>query len=262
MPPFNASIHPTVWASASELAQQVKETWLRDGGHPTSLVQELSTVTLYVISAAGFGVSLRYGEDLGDGKSWAEGGKRLGYERSLHILTKNIHEIVFFPRAVLHWSPIRELRVAGQAADEFEFYIKELLEKDTSGAVVTALQESTSSSAPRKNLLQNLLESAQSADAEEFPPPSAGEKRKKLGFSTTEIVGNAFAFLFAGHESMGNTLQVAILMLAIYPDKQAWLCREIDEAMAAVNGQWTLEETYAHLSCVLCVMVSEGRVNS
>ncbi|KAJ7198983.1 cytochrome P450 [Mycena pura] len=45
----------------------------------------------------------------------------------------------------------------------------------------------------------------------------------------TEVLGNAFIFLFAGHETTANTLHYALLLLALHPEVQSLLQAEIDE---------------------------------
>jgi len=56
-------------------------------------------------------------------------------------------------------------------------------------------------------------------------------------------MGNAFIFLFAGHETTANTLHYALLLLAQRPDVQNILLNEIDEVYqrAALEGRAQLE---------------------
>ena len=58
-----------------------------------------------------------------------------------------------------------------------------------------------------------------------------------------EVMGNAFIFLFAGHETTANTLHYALLLLAQRPDVQNILLNEIDEVYqrAALEGRAQLE---------------------
>jgi len=58
-----------------------------------------------------------------------------------------------------------------------------------------------------------------------------------------EVMGNAFIFLFAGHETTANTLHYTMILLAQRPDMQQRFLDEVDEvyARAALEARDQLE---------------------
>ncbi|KAJ0417946.1 cytochrome P450 monooxygenase [Aspergillus carlsbadensis] len=52
-------------------------------------------------------------------------------------------------------------------------------------------------------------------------------------FSESEIAGNLFLFIFAGHETTASALVYIIHLLAIYPEWQDWAIGEVDSVLAS-----------------------------
>jgi hypothetical protein len=71
---------------------------------------------------------------------------------------------------------------------------------------------------------------------------SVAEKDSRI-MNPQEVMGNAFIFLFAGHETTANTLHYALIQLAQRPDIQQFLLDEVDELYerAAQEGRHELE---------------------
>ena len=61
---------------------------------------------------------------------------------------------------------------------------------------------------------------------QETPRRPQGQKRM---MTEDEIVGQAFIFLLAGYETSSNTLAFVCYLLAIHPDCQRRLQREVDD---------------------------------
>ena len=61
-------------------------------------------------------------------------------------------------------------------------------------------------------------------------------------------MGNIFFTLLAGHETTGGTLGFIFLLLAIYPECQQRMQKELDDQLGGRRmDEWTLEKDYAAL---------------
>jgi cytochrome P450 len=82
------------------------------------------------------------------------------------------------------------------------------------------------------NLLTALIRAEEMAD-----------EKEGRNMEPHEVMGNAFIFLFAGHETTANTLHYAMILLAQHPDIQQILLDEVDEVYdrAAMEGRNQLE---------------------
>lgn len=79
---------------------------------------------------------------------------------------------------------------------------------------------------------------------------SAGSRSKAAGqaFGDDEILGNAFVFVLAGHETTANTLHFAIVLLAMNPSIQARFQRELDHIFGDKPiSEWSYEEDFPKL---------------
>ncbi|KAL2822427.1 cytochrome P450 monooxygenase [Aspergillus granulosus] len=67
----------------------------------------------------------------------------------------------------------------------------------------------------------------------------AGESR----FLDSEIAGNLFLFIFAGHETSANALVYIIHLLAVYPEWQDWAMEEVNCVLGSSGGDRPKFET-------------------
>jgi cytochrome P450 len=83
------------------------------------------------------------------------------------------------------------------------------------------------------------------------------------GLSRSEIIGNAFVFMFAGHETAANTLQFCTLMLAMNLPSQIHMQEDIDRIVGKrPSSTWTYENDMGSLqnSMIGAVMNEELRL--
>lgn len=88
-------------------------------------------------------------------------------------------------------------------------------------------------------------------------PAETGANDK--GFSDSEVVGNAYIFTVAGHETVATTLRYALLLLALHQDAQDWLYKGIVEATQGASSDpasWDYLDMFPKLVTPLCVMVT------
>jgi cytochrome P450 len=83
-------------------------------------------------------------------------------------------------------------------------------------------------------------------------PTEKGARR----MTDEEVLGNAFIFLFAGHETTANTLHYALLQLAAHPDAQAAVHAEITalRAAAAAEGRTLSYTDFPRARWLMAVM--------
>lgn len=81
---------------------------------------------------------------------------------------------------------------------------------------------------------QETQPSASGEQDDRLPPPQEPSSRRppKKMITEDEIVGQAFVFLLAGYETSSNTLAFTCYLLAINPECQRKVQREVDEFFA------------------------------
>ncbi|KAG7000480.1 Cytochrome P450 3A9 [Fusarium oxysporum f. sp. conglutinans] len=91
---------------------------------------------------------------------------------------------------------------------------------------------------PTRNLLESIVAAG-----------SAGRAKSESQTLPKEtIIPNIFFTIFAGHETTGNTTAFMLLLLAIYPDVQRRLQKQLDNQLRGrTRKQWTIEEDYPAL---------------
>lgn len=68
-------------------------------------------------------------------------------------------------------------------------------------------------------------------------------------FSESEVLGNAFVFLLAGHETVANTLQNSLILLAMHPSTQRELQQSLDEMFGnRPVSEWDYDKDLPRLS--------------
>lgn len=149
----------------------------------------------------------------------------LSYRQSLEQLTAHLMPVFLTP----HWMLRLARRTSSwgrswEAYTAFGGYMRGMLDRER--ALANA----------GESIEDNLLTALTRAEDEE----DEKEGRKML---STEVLGNAFIFLFAGHETTANTLHYALVLLAQRQDIQQILLAEVDGvyAQAAVEGRTQLE---------------------
>ncbi|EPT03370.1 hypothetical protein FOMPIDRAFT_1058646 [Fomitopsis schrenkii] len=87
---------------------------------------------------------------------------------------------------------------------------------------------------------------------------SASESEGKNGLNDTEVIGNVFGFLFAGHETTAHTVAAALALLALYEDEQDKAVKAIWEAFP--DGRDPTFDDFDKLEKVLACFHEAGRM--
>ncbi|KAE8146908.1 cytochrome P450 [Aspergillus avenaceus] len=104
------------------------------------------------------------------------------------------------------------------------------------------------------NLLEGLLDSRRTGEH---------HVRYNQGLSDSEILGNLYIFMIAGHETTATTLRFALVLLALHQDAQDYLYDGIRQATydePASPSEWDYSSVYPKLVSPLCVMLETLRM--
>ncbi|ESK89553.1 cytochrome p450 [Moniliophthora roreri MCA 2997] len=200
-PAFSERNNRLVWEeSVNTIMSYMDEDWMweKTVSYDNFLMPCLQ-FGLRVIAAAGFGKRLGWEKEY-----LVPPGHQLSFEETFKIVSSDIFIKVLVP----NWLPnvterIRKVRLA---FNELKMYMQDII--DDARVSRAALE--------KDDLFSNLLKANELAD---------GEKERKLDDS--ELIGNIFIFLLAGHETSSHTLCFAFALLALYEDEQEKLYEDI-----------------------------------
>ncbi|KAF8183648.1 cytochrome P450 [Pholiota molesta] len=147
-------------------------------------------IALFIIGAAGFGRDISWKAD-----EITPPGYTMTFKESLHTVTTN----VFVKLAVPSWAMglTETFRQTDRAYDELRRYVTEMI----------CERQAAAEKIERHDLFSQLLEA----------------NDNNLGATTlteSELIGNIYIFLVAGHETTAHTLCFTFALLALYPDEQ------------------------------------------
>ncbi|KIK42697.1 hypothetical protein CY34DRAFT_83093 [Suillus luteus UH-Slu-Lm8-n1] len=160
-------------------------------------------IALFVIGAAGFGRPISWKED-----AVVPLGHQLTFKDALHTVTQDLTLKFLVPRWAMGLT--KRLRRARLAFDELHQYLKEMIH-----------ERQESQQEDNHDLLSSLL------SANDDENLSKGEVK----LSNSELIGNIFIFLVAGHETTAHTFSFAFALLALHPDKQEEMYQHIKRVL-------------------------------
>lgn len=252
-PPFTERNNKLVWDESLRQAQGMMTGWTAEGQKDSGAVENVATeamrLSLHVISAAGFGVQLHWPHE---GKvATVPEGHTMTYKDALETLLHNLILVVITPRWLLPRSPLRIHKVANEAYVEWGKYMKEMYQAkrqelragegreglDLMGALVKGA-----------GLTQETLNINVNVDTEK-----AQAKSGQPAMTDEEIMGNAFVFILAGHETAANTIHFSILFLAMHMASQRRLQKDLDDILGnRPHSQWDYEHDMPKLFGSMC----------
>ncbi|KAL8785113.1 MAG: hypothetical protein Q9195_008759 [Heterodermia aff. obscurata] len=240
-PPFSEKNNHLVWAEAIFQAQSMIDSWMRGGTRSrpiTSVGEDTMRLALHVISRAGFGRRMQWPMTSEEGKenksagpvdSAVKGteideGHTMSYSDTLSTLLRYMVWILIVPRPILRWLPFKRAKIAYQAYVEWGMYLKEMYKA----------KEVELASSPQQDVALDLLGALVrgGGSTEEKTDPEAPEQAQSSitphQLSESDILGNAFIFIIAGHETTSNAIHFSIIYLALHPSTQLALQTDLD----------------------------------
>ncbi|KAI7652911.1 cytochrome P450, partial [Hortaea werneckii] len=230
-PPFTEKNNHLVWTESLHQAQSMLAGWIGEDGKGSGAVWDVAAqamrLSLHVISRAGFGVRLQWPHE--ETQTQIPEGHTLSYKDALSTLLENIIVVMLTPRWVLAHSPLRIHQDANEAYVEWGKYMREMYRDKR-----TEVKQGES----REGMdLMGALVKGAGITTEALNDPFADPE--KAGASPTnkqlltddEILGNAFVFILAGHETAANTIHFSLLFLALHPSSQRRLQKDLDQIL-------------------------------
>ncbi|RPB05471.1 cytochrome P450 [Choiromyces venosus 120613-1] len=244
-PPFNEAVHKVVWEEGVKQAHTALNVWSRKNSC-VKVGRDLRTISMNVLSLSNFGVALPFDYESETTEHFGQKnippGHRMSYGNAVNHVLDNIIALVITPKWLLRNGP-ESLKKTGQSYEELGLYLKELIQN-----------HGKAGSSDRKNLLRSLVKA------------STGDGLGKgSGLTDTEVIGNAFIFAVAGLETTTGTLHYAVMYLALNPDVQDWLYKDLQEALKDEDqdpSKWEYEKVYPKMASVLCVIHETLRLNA
>lgn len=81
------------------------------------------------------------------------------------------------------------------------------------------------------------------------------ESQDRKSLTDSEVLGNLFVFVVAGHETSASSLHMTLVLLALHPEFQKEIQEELEEVFQGrPSSQWSFEKDFHPLSnCVMLV---------
>ncbi|KIP01299.1 hypothetical protein PHLGIDRAFT_507626 [Phlebiopsis gigantea 11061_1 CR5-6] len=186
-------------------------------------------IALYVIGAAGFGRRISWKAD-----EVVPLGHACTFKDALHTVSTNVFYRLVIPDWFLNLGLTQNLRDIKTSFDELQSYMMEMIRA----------RRQAEKKEERYDLFSSLLDA------------NAGEGEPSLADS--ELIGNLFIFLLAGHETTAHTLCYAFGLLAMHQDEQERLYQHITSVLR--DGRLPEYEDYNSLSYCQAVLYETLRL--
>ncbi|GAW20478.1 hypothetical protein ANO14919_099840 [Xylariales sp. No.14919] len=237
---FNEQYDETVWSESISQANDMIRYWT---SHPSvrSTAHDLRTLSLGVLSKAGFGKSFKF-------QGYEETSHidpSASYKDSLQLILEHCILIIamgpkFFTETA--WLP-RKYRQIGQAVTSFQKSMTDMYESEK-----TRVAQGISGTSANRTFLSSLAKA--SLDAK------PGE-----GLTEREIYGNIFVINFAGHDTSSHVFTFAVYFLAANPAVQDWLAEELDSVLGkSAPHEWDYTTQFPRLKRCLAVLYETLRL--
>ena len=242
--PFNEQNSSLVWSEALRQADEVLQFWKSLKIPIRRTAKDTRTLSLHVLSGAGFGKSYSFQKSAEPPKP----GHMFNYRDSLALVLENsLLILILGPKFLTQKFLPRSWRQIGQATVDFKFHMTEMVHNEER---LVAQNEPGG-----ENIIKSLIRASNEMSKSSS---SAGTEGSAIrGLTEDEIYGNIFVYNFAGHDTMAITLNWALYLLAAHPEIQAWISEEInavitDEQSSTLN----YSKVYPKLNRCLAVLVS------
>ncbi|EXJ73663.1 uncharacterized protein A1O5_03425 [Cladophialophora psammophila CBS 110553] len=230
-PPFTEKNNHLVWAESIDQASDMLASWVGPDGKGDITVDRVMDDTmrlsLYVISRAGFGRKLQWPSadakadvdvnyvdksKIQNDQDDRDLGHSMSYTYAIHCLLDNILVQFLVPRWIVKRMPFTRFQKANEAYYEWGNYMKEAV-----ASKKKTLEVGSENSKDQMDLLAQLVKGQM-----------ASEKSKDVPLTDSEVLGNMFVLILAGHETAANSIHFSLLYLALYPKSQRATQKDLD----------------------------------
>ncbi|KDQ11038.1 hypothetical protein BOTBODRAFT_35791 [Botryobasidium botryosum FD-172 SS1] len=238
-PAFSERNNKLVWGETTRIVNDMFDQW---GDNEVVSVEHAVDITLpvalLVICAAGFGqrVPWREASCIGSTESLPEG-HEMTFMEAIHGASTGLAARIILPDWILNLRP--GLRKTKLAFEELEKYMEEMIKTRQSKRGQADLEGS--------DLFSNLL------SASEDQTSSGG-----TALSQSDLMGNIFIYLLAGHETTAHALAFVLGTLACHPEEQERLYDHVKSVLA--DGRLPTYEDMHTLSGCMAVLYETMRL--
>ncbi|KZV66717.1 cytochrome P450 [Peniophora sp. CONT] len=207
-PAFSESNSRLVWDETSRVVYDlIDNVWKRaDTVHIDHVLEVTLPIALFTISAASFGRCMTFTEELE-----SPPGFTMNFKDALRIASENVIIKLSVPKSALCLT--QRYREVDLAYNELERYMTQMIHS----------RRQLDEKEERHDLFSSLLDAADRDT----------ESERKL--QDSELIGNTFIFLLAGHETAAHTLAFCFALLALYPDKQEKLFQNTKDVISSLG---------------------------
>ncbi|KJA21393.1 hypothetical protein HYPSUDRAFT_42029 [Hypholoma sublateritium FD-334 SS-4] len=210
-PAFNSKLYESVWVETLKTYCEMvsEEGWISKDRVNVSAVQTLSTkFALLIIGKCGFGFSFGWS----DPPRTADG--RMTVQQALRIAADTFAISTFAP-LWMRKLPVKIFKEAWEARQELMKFMQESVADRKAG--INA---------------RGSVELDRDRDAFSMLVAASECEDDKLKLDDSELIGNVFIMLFAGHETTARSIAITIALLSVHDDLQ----EEIYEHIISVIG--------------------------
>jgi cytochrome P450 len=257
-PPFTEKNNLLVWKESLHQAESMIVQWTgskdaRASGKIEDGAPEAMRLSLHVISRAGFGVRLAWPHE--EGTTAVPPGHTMTYKSALETLLHQLLSVIIIPKWFLKISPFKIHQTTYEAYTEWGQYMREMYDtKRNDVKNGTQLGD--------MDLMGALVKGA-GITSESLNAEPDGKGGSKQILSDDEILGNAFVFILAGHETAANTIHFSLVFLAMHMMSQKRLQSDLDSILGdRPSSEWSYDVDMARLFGSMCgaVMNEELRL--
>ncbi|KAF2625144.1 cytochrome P450 monooxygenase-like protein [Macroventuria anomochaeta] len=246
-PSFGEKNNELVFKESLHHARSLLGLWTGPDGQGNETVQDPAVATmsfaLFVISSAGFDVRVKWLHEEKSRASSLENDEpksilvgseksadhKMTYREAISELLHNIMWTQIIPPKYLSLSPLKVHRTVGAAVTEWGQYMDELYE----------VKKQQVAYGDTNNAGMDLFDAM---------IRGSGITEGKTNIQKSDLLGNAFVLMLAGHETTANTLHFSLIFLAMHRDSQKRLQQDIDRVFQGKPiEQWTYEEYFPKL---------------
>ncbi|KLO17485.1 cytochrome P450 [Schizopora paradoxa] len=234
-PSFNRNTYRAVWDTTTKVYEDMvaNEGW--ETIHRTGIVKAnmiTHKLALFIIASVGFGLPMAWEEPIKTDKG------KMSLQSMIFEVSTHVIERARIP-SLLYVSGHPALKRLEEAYSTFDRLMHERIKEREEELIV--------------------LRSTPGVTDEEIADTmrdvfgclvNARMSEGKLSMSDEEIISNCLAFMFAGHETTANTLAGALGLLAIYPETQDFIFREIKDVLG--NREPAFEDYDALVAVQAC----------
>ncbi|KAK3671752.1 hypothetical protein LTR78_008297 [Recurvomyces mirabilis] len=244
-PPFTEKNNHLVWVESLHQAKSMMAGWvspqITSSGPIWDIAGQAMRLSLHVISKAGFGVRLPWPHE--EAEAEIPKGHTLSFKDALSLLLENIIVVMLTPRWLLSNSPLQIHKTANEAFKEWGQYMRDLYDEK---------RNEVSTGADSREGLDLMGALVKGAGITSNGKSDSGKPGKQL-FTDEEIFGNAFVFTLAGHETAANTIHFSLLYLAMHPESQRRLQKDLDDILGDRPAtKWDYDEDVPKLFGSMC----------